>query len=111
MQSWLSILKYIISSCDNKEVKKLWLDKTSQLTEEFWEKEGFIEGYFIGDKFKNIYLIINKVHEIDPDSLKFRYSSTPLKDSEVFLDLDKIEEEVDILYDFFEDLNIAISKL
>lgn len=118
----LSLKRYVEKLCSKSKkihdkiklvnyLEKLWLDKTSQLTEDFWEKEGFPEGYFIGDKFKNIYLIINKVHEIDPDSLKFRYSSTPLKDSEVFLDLDKIEEEVDILYDFFEDLNIAISKL
>lgn len=92
-------------------LEKLWNNRTSTLKKEHWLKQSFEEGYSIANRLKMIKEIVNNLSELDPNSLTFRYCDVELNKQEVAVDIKTLEDSIDLIYDFFGDLNIAISKL
>lgn len=118
----LSLKRYISKLSTDKEIghdkkglfnklEELWNDKTSNLTEEYWLKQSFLQGYSIANRLKTIKEIVYNFYELDPKSLTFRYCNVSMREQEIMIDLNALERDIDLIYDFFEDLNIAISKL
>lgn len=97
--------------CLFDNLEKLWNDRTSDLTEEFWLENSFLQGYSITNRLKTVKEIIYNFYELDPKSLTFRYCNIGLSREELMIDVNALERDIDLIYDFFEDLNIAISKL
>lgn len=97
--------------CLFDELEKLWKGKTSELTEEFWLKNSFLQGCSITNRLKTIKAIVRNFYELDPKSTTFRYCNITPSEEEFMIDLKALEQDIDLIYDFFEDLNIAISKL
>ena len=87
-------------------LETLWHDADLQYLDSFWIEKGWLQGWEIKYQFQNIKKIISDLHCIDKKSTNFRYNDTLLFQK---IDLNKLENKIDYLYDFFEDLNVSIS--
>lgn len=101
---------FVTKNLFNK-LETLWNNKTLNLDESYWLKEGFLQGVSIKNRFKTIKNLILAFYELDFKKLSSRYSQPIQSKKETNINLDIIEDDIDIIYNFFKDLNIALLKL